>query len=132
MLTHGGYPESEALHWTPDTRQQIGQIVFLLVSGDSKKVQQAYIDFYNLKNRFFAYEFDQFIEELDEFRIRKNFRSLTQMIKGAGYQVVKNGQVVTAEEQPSDIPPEVEQVFEKIESGVYNPPVERVEQMSLF
>ena len=132
MLTHGGYPESEALHWTPDTRQQIGQIVFMLVSGDPKKVQQAYIDFYNLKNRFFAWEFDEYISELDKYRVRKNFRSLTRMIKDAGGQIVKNGEVVAAEEQPADIPQEVKKVFEKIKSGVYNPPVERVQQMSLF
>jgi hypothetical protein len=132
MLTHGGYPESEALHWTTDTQQQIGQIVFMMVSGDAKKVQQAYLDFHNLKDRFFTWEFDQFVDELNEYRVRKNFKSLTQMVREAREQIVKNGAVITADKQPEDILPEVKKVFEKIDSGAYEPPVERVEQMSLF
>jgi hypothetical protein len=138
MLTHGGLPEEQALHWNEETRQQIGQIVFMLVAGDAKKAQQAYIKFYELKRQFFAYEFDQYIDDLDEFRIKRKFKTLTAMIKDAGEQMVTSGRVVDVEPQPPDLPEYVptseppvviHREFTETSQAIHS---ESVEQMCLF
>lgn len=138
MLTHGGLPEAQALHWNDETRQQIGQIVFMLAAGDAKMAQQAYIKFYELKRHFFAHEFDQYIEKLDEFRTKRKFKTLTAMIRDAGEQLITSGRVVDVEPQSSDIPEYaptpappvvIHREFTETPQAVHS---ESVEQMSLF
>jgi hypothetical protein len=129
-MTHGGLPE--ARHWDDDTRQQLGQVVFMVCAGSQEKARQGYIKFYQLKRLFNAVEFDQFVEELDEWRKKKGFKSLSLIIKEIGDQMTKHGQVIDIDEHPTEVPPVP--MVKRYEVITPRLPIihHEVEQMSLF
>jgi hypothetical protein len=132
MMTHGGLPESEALHWNDETRQQIGQVVFMLVAGSKDKSKQGYIKFYQLKRKFMADEFDGFILRLDAHRKEKGFTTLSDMVAAVGRKLIASGDTVDFDEQPTGpVEPEAVRRYE-----IITPPLpvihHEAEQMSLF
>ena len=98
MLTHGGFPENEALHWNDDTYQQFGEIVFLLSSGKSENRQKGYQGYYELRRRFMANEFDSKMEELDKFRAQRNARPIQDILWEIGSEI-------TIEKKPRETVP---------------------------
>ena len=126
-LTFGGYPESEALHWDGKTYHKIGTIVYLLMSGNAKKAQAGYQEFFELKRHFMEDEFDATIKNLDDHRRDKGFKTLTEMVDLVGKKIVENGEVIDIEKQPEDIP-----TFSDSALVLATSAVESVEQMSLF
>lgn len=133
--THGGFPESEALHWNDDTQQQLGRIVFLVMSGGTFSAKQGYIKFYQLKRHFMTPEFDELIERLDQHRREKGFVPLTEMIGRIGEQMKTWGDVVDIDAQPDgpvEAPAVVPVVRREPVVVQYRTPPVAVEQMSLF
>lgn len=130
-MTHGGLPDSEALHWDGETYHKLGVIAYLLMSGNAKKAAEGYREFYELKRHFMVEEFDRLIESLDEFRREKGMITFSGMVETVGKKIVETGTVESVERHPYDLPekliPQVTPVFTPV-------PVkkETVEQMSLF
>jgi len=131
-MTHGGLPDEQTQHWDDDTRQQLGQVVFMVCAGSQDKARQGYIRFYQLKRLFNAAEFDQFVEELDEWRKREGHEPLLLIIKEIGDQMAKHGQVIDIDKQPTEVLP----VPSVRRYEIITPPLpiihHEVEQMCLF
>ncbi|MFA5166826.1 MAG: hypothetical protein WC449_06075 [Candidatus Paceibacterota bacterium] len=128
-MTHGGLPEVDALHWDGSTYHKIGVIVYLLMSGNSKKAAEGYREFHALKRMFMAEEFDRMISSLDDFRREKNMVTLSAMVEAVGNKIVESGEVKSIDQQPEDLP------AWKPEPVVCAPVAikkEKVEQMDLF
>lgn len=133
--THGGFPEYEALHWNDETRQQLGQIVFLLVAGNGKKAKQGYIEFYQLKRQFMAEEFDGFVSQLDAHRKSKCFPLLRSMVDAVAGQIVAAGDTVDFYAQPVgpvEVPVAAPVELHELVIVPHQTPLFAVEQMSLF
>jgi uncharacterized glyoxalase superfamily protein PhnB len=124
MTTHGGLPDADALHWDGSTYHKMGVIVYLLMSGNARKAQEGYREFYALKRMFMTEEFDRMISSLDDFRREKNMVTLSAMVEAVGNKIVESGEVKSIDHQPEDLPEwKPEPVVIK---------KEKVEQMDLF
>ena len=129
MTTHGGLPDSEALHWDGDTYHKMGVIVYLLMSGNSKKAAEGYREFYELKRLFMAEEFDRLINSLDDFRREKNMVTLSAMVEAVGNKIVESGEIKSIDSQPEDLPVWKPEPVAYAQVAIKK---EKVEQMSLF
>jgi hypothetical protein len=101
--TFGGLPETSAFHWDDETYQKLGNIVFLIMSGNKDKALRGYIEFYQLKRNFLEYEFDGFIKALDLYREKKGFESITSIINSLGEQMKSVKGIYNVKQQSDDI-----------------------------
>lgn len=86
-LTHGGL--KEPWFWEDRTYKMLGEILFKLCAGDSKKRREAYISFYEMKRHFYSEVFENYIERLDMFRIGEGFTTMRELIKIARSEMVE-------------------------------------------
>jgi hypothetical protein len=86
--THGGFPESEAWHWSPEKYQEFGGILFMLMSSKADNRRRGRNEFYEFKRHFMIWEFDEIIDELNDFRSRKGFPTIPELLESIEFQIV--------------------------------------------
>lgn len=133
-LTFGGLPEAEAYHWTPEKYQEFGRIVFLICSAKAEDRRRGRNEFYEFKRHFMVYEFDEILDDLNDFRSRKGFKTIDALLQEIGDQLVEK-EVLPAQESHVDISDYVEvmerrpKFCDEKEKAFFN---QDVEQLSLF
>jgi hypothetical protein len=104
MYTFGGYPEAEAWHWTTDTYQKFGTIVYQLSSNDAELRRKGYFAFYEFRNFFIEAEFLEMIDKLEEFRRNKHIALIGTLLKDIKSQIVSMGHINPAPATPVVMP----------------------------
>lgn len=105
QLTFGGLTKSEALHWTQDTYQKFGSIIYDLTSNNPQKRLTGYQEFLNLKRHFFEQEWNSKITTLNTHRITNNHKPFETFIEDIRAELVETGSIKTAEQDVHPLPP---------------------------
>lgn len=73
--TFGGMPEKDASHWDASTKQELGKVLWLIISGNPDKRRNGYNAWYNLKRCFMLDEWNGYLTTLDELRQSNGHRT---------------------------------------------------------
>jgi hypothetical protein len=95
-FTHGGLPETRALHWNEATYQKLGHIVFLLNSVDPRERQTGYCEFFAMRRMFMLNEWDDQIKRIDAFRAEKGHKEISEIVNDSRRQLVDFGRMMKA------------------------------------
>lgn len=113
--------------------QEFGAIVFLLAGSKACDRKKGASDFYEFKRHFMIWEFDEVIDELNDYRAMHGFKTIQELLEEIGDQLVHK-EVLPAEESIVDISgiinaPRFSDDIEK-DQKYFNP--ENAKQLSLF
>jgi len=89
VLTFGGLPVSNALHWDSSTHKALGSIVYKIISGLPKLRFEGWNDYFHMKRHFVLEEWDNYIGQLESHRQNLGHRSIADIIEEIGKEVVK-------------------------------------------
>ena len=87
-LTFGGMDAAQAYTWTPENREKLGNVVFLLYSSEPGKRRQAYIDYHAFKRYFFLSVWESEFSKLERFRTERGAPTIEQMIERVRREVI--------------------------------------------
>jgi hypothetical protein len=91
MLTQGGLPESEALHWNATTYKQLGEVVRLLDSQDKNEKVKGRVGYYHLSRMFLQDEWSEYVEKLETMRKEKGFKAIEVLLDEAMHLLIGKG-----------------------------------------
>lgn len=93
LLTIGGIPASNALHWDCCTKQKLGQAIYQMYSSCPESRRKGYSAFYELSRFFMKNEWTAFIKQLDDYRIEHGFQPITEMVDTIQHNLANTGSV---------------------------------------
>lgn len=114
----------EYLTWNEKTYQTLGDCVLKMCSGNPTKMQQGYISFFLLRNKFEGSEFDQYLDQLDTMRERAGFERVLSMVEKIKNNLIDTGTVPASE-------PKEPGFYEIKEDTIVLPPPEKCPGMRM-
>jgi len=139
-FTHGGFPESEAWHWSPEKYQEFGGILYLLMSAKAENRRRGSNEYYEFKRHFMIWEFEEVVDDLNDFRAGKGLPTVPDLLESIDDQLILEKGVKDAKDSSEGIKTFIE---EKAAKPMFMTPEElqkqlhyfdpgRAEQLSLF